>query len=36
MITCEVHGRFLEEMSINLRRWGYIRYYDNYGRNDNG
>jgi hypothetical protein len=36
MITCEVHGRFLEEMQINFGGRGYIRYNDNYGRNDNG
>jgi hypothetical protein len=36
MITCEVHGRFREEMSISFGIRGYFRYDDNYGRNDNG
>jgi hypothetical protein len=36
MITCEVQGRFLEEMHINLKRRHEFKYYDNHGRNDNG
>jgi hypothetical protein len=36
MITCEVNGRFHEEMSISFGIHGCIRNDDNYGRNDNG
>jgi hypothetical protein len=35
MMTCAEQGRVFDEMSIDLGYRKY-RYYDNYGRNDNG